>query len=62
MTLPVSKYEELLETVRNLKQQTIRVRELASPLLDTIISANITGETSTNSFHFYDHLTQVYIH
>lgn len=38
--LPVSKYEELLHTVRSLKQQTIRVHQLASPLLDTIVTAN----------------------
>lgn len=52
MTLPVSKYEELLETVRNLKHQTIRVRELASPLLNTIISANTTNSTCSENTIF----------
>lgn len=49
MTLPVSKYEELLRTVRSLKQQTIRVRQLASPLLDTIVTANERLATSASA-------------
>lgn len=35
MTLPVSSYEELLETVRNLNQETRQLqRQLTTPLLN----------------------------
>jgi len=40
MTLPVSSYEELLETVRNLNQETRQLqRQLDTPLL----SQNLTS-------------------
>jgi len=40
MTLPVSSYEELLETVRNLNQETRQLqRQLDTPLL----SKNLTS-------------------